>query len=367
VSGGAATVTGAAAGLRARVRVPLRGFELDLELESRPGTPLALCGPSGAGKTSALRILAGLLAPAAGRVALGDEVWLDSERGVDLAPERRRCGLVFQDYALFPRMSAWRNVAYGIPAPRRERRAAALTMLDRFGVADLAEARPGSLSGGERQRVALARALASRPGALLLDEPLSALDAATRRGAIERLRGVLAELDVPTVLVTHSFDEAALLAGSIAILDRGRVVQRGDAAAISASPASPFVADFAGAAVLRGEASGEPGGLTLVRLRGGGELRSVDPAGGPVAVSVFPWEISLEPPGAPHSDSMLNRVAGEVTSLTTVGNRTRVGIALPQPLTAEITEDSAARMKLEPGTRVVAAWKASATRVVGGR
>ncbi len=167
------------------------------------------------------------------------------------------------------------------------------------------------------------------------------------------------------MLVTHSFDEAALLAGEIAILDRGAIVQRGDAATISARPASPFVADFAGAAVLRGEASAEPGGLTLVRLEGGGELRSVDSARGPVAVSVFPWEVSLEPPGAAHADSMRNRVSGEVTSLTTVGNRTRVGIALPQPLTAEITADSATRLKLKPGTRVVAAWKAAATRVVG--
>ncbi|MGE5407535.1 MAG: ATP-binding cassette domain-containing protein [Syntrophothermus sp.] len=351
--------------LRFRLEAPLRSFELDLDLAARAGGPLALCGPSGAGKTSALRAIAGLLRPRAGRVALGAETWFDAARGIDLAPERRRCGVVFQDYALFPRMSALRNVAYGIQGSGRERREAARAMLARFGVAGLAEALPGSLSGGESQRVALARALAADPGALLLDEPLSALDAATRRGAIEELRRLLAELEVPTVLVTHSFDDAALLAAEIAILDRGAVVQRGDAATISARPSSPFVADLAGATLLRGEASAEPGGLTLVRLEGGGELRSVDPGRGAVAVSVFPWEISLEPPGAVRSDSMLNRLAGEVTSLTTVGNRTRVGISLPQPLTAEITAGSAARLGLRPGSRVVAAWKAAATRVVG--
>jgi molybdate transport system ATP-binding protein len=351
--------------LSASVQAPLRGFELDVELTASAGETLALCGPSGAGKSSLLRAVAGLLAPRAGRVALGDDVWFDAGRGIDLPPERRRCGLVFQDYALFPRMSVWRNVAYGIGGPRSERRVAAEAMLDRFGVAHLAQVRPGSLSGGERQRVALARALAAGPGALLLDEPLSALDAATRRGAIEQLRSLLAELEAPSVLVTHSFDEAALLAGRIAIVDRGAVVQLGDAATISANPASPFVADFAGAAVLDGEASGEVGGLTLVRLDGGGELRSVDPARGRVAVSVFPWEISLEPPDAPHSDSMLNRLPGEVTSLTTVGNRTRVGVSVPQRLTVEITTDSATRLGLRRGSRVVAAWKASATRVVG--
>jgi molybdate transport system ATP-binding protein len=352
------------AALRVRASTPLRDFPLELELTARPGTPLALVGPSGAGKTSLLRIVAGLLAPRWGRVELGAETWFDSERAIDLPAERRRCGLVFQDYALFPRMSAWRNVAYGIERPRRQRRAAALAMLERFGVARLADARPPSLSGGERQRVALARALAARPRALLLDEPLSALDSVTRREALRRLRGVLTQLGAPAILVTHSFDEAALLAGTLAIVDRGAIVQTGSAAEISARPSSPFVADFAGAFVLRGAASGAAGELTLVRLEGGGEVRSVDAARGLVAVSVFPWEISLEPAGRPSGDSMLNRVAGEVTSMTTIGNRARIGISVPQPLSAEVTAESAARLGLRPGARIVAAWKASATRLI---
>jgi molybdate transport system ATP-binding protein len=357
-------VSGAA--LWVEVEAPLRQLELALALEARPGEPLALVGPSGAGKTSVLRILAGLLRPRRCRVGLGEEVWLDGERGVELAPERRRCGYVFQDYALFPRMSALRNVAYGAPGSRAERRAAALRMLERFGVAGLAEAKPPSLSGGEAQRVALARALASRPRALLLDEPLSALDSSTRRHALAELRAVLGELGVPVVLVTHSFDEAAVLASELAIVDRGAVVQRGDAATISASPASVFVAGFAGAAVLRGEAEPDPaGGLTLIRLAGGGAARSTDPARGAVAVCVYPWEVSLEPAGAHAEDSVQNRVAAEVASLTTIGNRTRVGLRLPQPLTAEISADSARRMGLREGDRVTAAWKAAATRLVG--
>lgn len=364
----AAAGDGVAGGaLVADVRTPLRGFELELEARAAAGSPLALVGRSGSGKTSMLRAIAGLLSPREGRVELGDAVWLDTERGVDLAPERRGCGFLFQDYALFPRMNAWRNVAYGIGGPRRERRSAALAMLERFGVAALAEARPPTLSGGERQRVALARALAARPPVLLLDEPLTALDSTTRRAALGELRAVFAATAAPVVLVTHSFEEAAVLAGELVVIDAGREVQRGTAAAISAAPASAFVAAFAGAVVLRGVASGE-GDLTLVRLPGGGEAWSADRARGPVSLSVFPWEISIEAggaaPGAGSADSRLNRLACEVTTVTTVGSRTRVGLAAPAPLVAEVTAASAARLGLRSGARVIAVWKATATRLI---
>jgi molybdate transport system ATP-binding protein len=350
--------------LEAAVSTPLRGFSLEVELTASPGESLALVGPSGAGKTSLLRVIAGLMTPESGRVAIGGESWLDTGRSVDLPTERRRCGLVFQEYALFPRMSAWRNVAFGIELPRRQRRIAAVEMLDRFGLSRLADAVPGALSGGERQRVALARALAADPQVLLLDEPLAALDTTTRRRALGELRDVLLELRVPTVLVTHSFEEAALLAERLAIIDSGAIVQTGSPAEVSARPRSPFVADFAGAVVLRGDATSEPDELTLVRLEGGGEIRSVDDARGPVAASVFPWEISLEPPGAPAHGSALNHIEGEVSSVMTVGNRARVGIAVPQLLSAEVTAHSAEAMGLRPGRTVTAAWKASATRLI---
>jgi molybdate transport system ATP-binding protein len=350
--------------LAVAARMPLRELELSLELEVGAGERLALAGPSGAGKTTALRIAAGLVRPAFGRVALGEETWLDTGAGVELPAERRDCAVVFQEYALFPHLSAWRNVAYGMRGPRRERQGRAVELLDRFGIGGLAEARPGSLSGGERQRVALARALASRPRALLLDEPLAALDPGSRRDALRELHGSLAELRIPVLLVTHSYDEAALLADRIAVIDRGRIVQSGDAAEISTRPRSAFVADFAGAAVLEGEASREQGGLTLVHLRGGGVLRSTDEAAGPVAASVYPWEISLQPPGAPVADSMLNRLPGEVASLTPIGNRVRVGLSVPEPLSTEVTARSAGAMGLRPGSHVVAAWKATATRLI---
>ncbi len=350
--------------LEGRIEVPLRDFALEVELTVGAGERLAVVGPSGAGKTTLLRALAGL-APARGRVALGDEVWLDSERGVDLPPERRPCGYLFQDYALFPHLSAWRNVAFGLRgAPRAARRARARELLDRFGAAHLADARPGELSGGERQRVALARALAAEPRLVLLDEPLSALDATTRSRSLRELDRLLTGLEVPVAIVTHAFDEAALLGTEVAVLDRGLIAQRGSAAELSARPSSAFVADLTGAAVLEGEASAEPDGLTLVRLDGGGTLRSVDPASGRVAVSIHPTEISLEPPGTAHEDSALNRLEGTVTSLTAVGNRVRVGLALPQPLTAEITARSAEALALRPGSAATAAWKATATRLI---
>ena len=352
-------------GLRAAMRLGLRNFDLNLELSIDPAQRLALVGPSGAGKTTVMRLIAGLLRPQEGRIALDGEAWVDTGAGVDLAPEERGCGYLFQEYALFPRMSAWRNVAYGIRgAQRSERRTLAIELLERFGCADLADAEPGALSGGERQRVALARALAPRPALLLLDEPLSALDPSSRAASLRELDSLLAGLEIPILIVTHSFDEAALLGERIAVLDRGEVVQQGTPAEVSAEPASAFVADFTGAVVLRGSASVDPDGLTAICLDGGGTVRSTDGAIGRVALSVFPWEISLEPPGAAHSDSALNRVGGEVRSLTVVGNRVRVGIALPQALTAEVTARSVAALGLRPGSPVTAAWKATATRVV---
>ena len=350
--------------LAASASTSLRDLRLGVELEVRAGSPLALAGPSGAGKTSVLRIVAGLLRPEAGHVTCGGERWLDTARDLDLPPERRGCGFLFQGYALFPHLSASENVAYGLSGSRRARRTRAVALLERFGAAPLADARPRELSGGERQRVALARALARRPRALLLDEPLSALDTRTRAAAARELAAAIVSADVPTLLVTHDFTEASLLADEVAIMDAGRVVQRGTAAQLADSPSSPFVADFTGAVVLNGEAARTEGDLTVVSLDGGGEIRSTDIGRGPVAASVYPWEIAIEPPGARGGGSALNRLEAEVLSVTAVGNRARVGLLARQHLTAEITGVSASRLGLARGTRVSATWKATATRLI---
>jgi molybdenum ABC transporter ATP-binding protein len=352
--------------LRAEAQTRLGALDLDVALTADGGRCLALAGPSGAGKSSILRVIAGLLRPSAGRVECAGALWLDTAAGVNVPPEERRCGYVFQDYALFPHLSAWRNVAYPLRhLPRGERRTRALELLERFGLAELADASPATLSGGERQRVALARALALEPSALLLDEPLSALDTRTRANAARELGAVLRDSGVPALLVTHDFTEAALLGDEVGVIDRGRVVQQGTAAELAANPASAFVADFTGAVVLTGHAAPAADGLTRIELDGGGAVTSTDTASGPVAVSIFPWEISLEPAAqAGLTSSARNHVRAEVLSLTPVGNRVRVGLAGPQPLTAEITAAAQHALELRPGTRVTATWKAAATRLI---
>jgi molybdate transport system ATP-binding protein len=340
-------------------------LRLDVELAVQAGQCLALAGPSGAGKTSVLRVAAGLLHPAHGRVQADGQIWLDTERGIDVPVERRRCGYVFQDYALFPHLSAWQNVAYPLPrVGRSRRRSRALELLERLGLGERAEARPASLSGGERQRVALARALARGPQVLLLDEPLSALDPRTRAAATRELADILHASEAPALLVTHDFTEAAQLGDRVGIIDAGRIVQEGTPSELAAAPHSAFVADFTGAVVLTGTARAAADGLTHVELDGGGKVVSVDAAEGPVAVSVYPWEIAIEPANEQSHGSAQNRLAAQVRSMTTLGNRVRLGLAGPQPLAAEITQAAAEQLGLRCGAMVTAAWKAAATRLV---
>jgi len=344
----------------------IRELSLDLAFEVEAGAPLALVGPSGSGKSTALRLVAGLTRPRRGRIVCGGSTWLDTDAGLDLAPERRRCGYVFQDYALFAHMSAWRNVAYGLDGVRgRRRRDGALELLERFGVLPLAEARPSDLSGGEQQRVALARALAARPRALLLDEPLAALDVSTRASAGRELGRLTTEAGVPTLLVTHDFVEAITLTDRVAVIEGGRIVQQGAPEKIAAQPASSFVAEVTGSSVLFGSCRRGASGLAEIALDGVGLVRSTDQApAGPVAISVHPWEVALEPAGAALHGSQQNRLPAMVRTVTRIGSRVRVGLDVGQPLVAEVTEPALEQLQLAPGTAVTAVWKASATRAI---
>ncbi len=338
------------AALRLDFTLPLRDFELRLALAAE-GT-VALVGPSGAGKTSVLRVIAGLARPKRGTVVLADEVWFDAARGVDLQPEQRRVGFVFQEYALFPHMDVRANVAYGGRARVDE-------LLVRFRIAHLADARPAQLSGGERQRVALARALAREPAVLLLDEPLAALDAHTKRQVRGELSELLRDLGLPTLLVTHDYEDAAALADEVGVLVDGQLRQLAAPAELVARPRDAFVASFTGANLLHGVARRAGDDLTEVRLPGGEQLFSSDPGDGEVGVVVYPWEISI---ARSHSiDSALNVVRGEVGSIVEVGNRVRVRIG---PITAEVTSSSAERLELARGGVAYATFKATGTRLV---
>ncbi len=342
------------------VRVALPRLEVRAAFDVADGV-LALVGPSGAGKTTILRAVAGLARPADGRVELDGRVLFDAA-GVDLPPEQRAMGLVFQHYALFPHLSVARNVAFGLGGRRRAAHDPRVTRtLERFGIRHLADERTRSLSGGERQRVALARAVASGPKALLLDEPLSALDAATKGQVASELGEHLRALGLPAVLVSHDFADVVGLADRVAVMERGRIVQTATAGELLEAPASAFVAAFAGVNWFPGTAS-RRGHLTAVRTTDGAVLLSTEDAEGPVGAVVRPWDVALST-SLPQGSAM-NALDGPVQRVAPVGNRARVTVGSHPPVVAEVTDESAERMGLAPGVRVVATWKATGTRLV---
>ena len=232
-----------------RIRARAGGFDLDAAVAG-DGAPVVLIGPNGSGKTTLLRVVSGGHPPLAGRICVGEHVLYDSEGGVCLPPEQRRIGYVPQGYGLFPHLSVVDNVAFGLAAarprqPRDQRRTAAAALLDEIDCGHLAERLPATLSGGEKQRVALARALLSEPDMLLLDEPLAALDAATRRDMRGYLAGHLATRGKPALVVTHDVrDVHALEAPAVYAMEEGAVVQSGSPADLAAHPASDFVREF---------------------------------------------------------------------------------------------------------------------------
>lgn len=223
--------------------MPLHG-----QFACQPRELLALVGPSGAGKTSMLRCLAGLMRPARGRITVGHTTWLDTERGICLPPQQRHVGLVFQNYALMPHLNALDNVALSLlHLPARERRAKAAHWLDHVRLsADQQARRPAHLSGGQQQRVAVARALAREPRLLLLDEPFSAVDQMNRQGLYDLLADLRQELHIPIVLVTHDLTEARHLADQLVVMDAGQVLQQGTPARVYRSPRNARVADLVG-------------------------------------------------------------------------------------------------------------------------
>jgi molybdate transport system ATP-binding protein len=311
-----------------------------------------------------LRAVAGLLAPDEGRIVLGERVLLDTESDVNLPPDLRRVGLMFQDGALFPHMTVAHNVGFGLRRLGRRRSAGASRVsevLDRFGIAHLDAARPPELSGGERQRVALARAVAADPDVLLLDEPLSAVDTVTRSRVANELARHLRDLALPTIFVSHNFEDVVGLASRIAVMESGRIVQEGTASELLQAPTSPFVAALTGVNYFTGTGRAL-GDLTEVAIGPDAKrIFSTDAVIGSVAVVVYPWEVSVA--RAHPQGSALNALSGPIERVTSLGNRARVTVGSEPPIVAEVTEDSARHLSLAPGLPVVANWKATGTRL----
>ena len=312
-------------------------------------------GPSGAGKSTVLRAIAGLRAPDRGRIALGQDVWFDAARRVDRPPEARSVGLVFQEYALFPHMTVRANVGFGGKGGVDE-------LLERLGIAHLAGERPGRLSGGERQRVALARALARDPGVLLLDEPMSALDAHTRAGVRAHLQEVLARLRLPTLVVTHDFRDATALADRIGVILDGRLHQIASAAELVRHPRDAFVASFTGGNVLPGDARPLRSGGAEVRLDAGATVRSAEAGEGRVGVAVYPWEleVAVDAPAA----NGVNAIGGPVASIAPEGDRVRIQVG---ELVAECDAAGAERLGVRRGGHVWLLFDPRSARIVDVR
>ncbi|MGF1431705.1 ABC transporter ATP-binding protein [Kitasatospora sp. LaBMicrA B282] len=345
------------AALQAHLRVERPGFTLDLELACAAGEVVALLGPNGAGKSTALRALAGLLPLSGGRLELDGRLLADPATGRHVPAERRPVGVVFQDYLLFPHLSALDNVGFGLRCrgrSKKDSRTEAAGWLDRMGLAEHAAARPGKLSGGQAQRVALARALAVHPRLLLLDEPLAALDARTRLEVRSQLRRHLAEFEAVAVLVTHDPLDAMVLADRLVVIEHGAEVQSGTPAEVARRPRTDYIARLVGLNLYQGTGEGR-----LVKLPDGAVLEAAEAVDGPAFAAFAPGAVTLyrERPTASARNLWELTVAG----LDLHGDQVRAELTGALPLAADLTPAAAAELDLSPGTRVWASVKAAQT------
>jgi len=347
-------------------------FQLEADLRAVAGEVLGVLGPNGAGKTTLLRALSGLDALSTGSIRLGDLTLDDAATNTFVPPERRPVGLVFQNYRLFPHLDVRDNVAY---APRvqglgrRQARAAADTWIERFDLTALAARRPHQISGGQAQRVALARALAADPKLLLLDEPLSALDAQTRLDVRSQLRSHLKHFTGPVLLITHDPLEAMIMADRLLVIEKGRVVQQGSPADVARQPATQYVARLVGLNLYAGSldaitrcVSLDDGGTFMVTLED--ELAAGDRAGRSelrVLVGLRPAAITIHTTRPAHA-SPRNVWKGTITGLELLADRVRVQVDATPPALVDISAAAVADLDLGAGTAVWLSAKATETQ-----
>lgn len=369
----------------------LNTFHLSLRFSAKSGQTIVLLGESGSGKTTVLRLLAGLLYPERGHILLDDTLYFDSMMHIALPPQERPFGYVFQDYVLFPHLNVFENIAFGLHAqhlPRQLIRQRVGKALEQVHLSGFEQRRPAQLSGGQQQRVAIARALALQPALLLLDEPLSALDVQTRREIRQELHRILAEVGITTVLVTHHYLEALVFGQQILVLDAGKVIQQGDQRDLLTYPRSSYVAELIGVNFFRGHiVRQETNTLYVIQLQNGTQSMEIVAAlkehtptekvltsGEDAYVIVDPQSITLHQT-APES-SARNVFRGEIVHVLRLGisplridgenEHVRISILLNEDmplLTAEITEASALHMELHEGKTVYASFKATEASV----
>jgi molybdate transport system ATP-binding protein len=369
----------------------LKTFHLAVTFQAEKGQTTVLLGESGAGKSTVLRLLAGLLYPQQGKISLDGVTYYDSVRRIVIPPQERPFGYVFQDYVLFPHLTVFENIAFGLRAQRMpgsviEKRVK--QALEQVNLGGLDQRYPAQLSGGQQQRCALARALVLQPQLLLLDEPLAALDVQTRREVRQELRRILTETKITTLMVTHQYLDALLFGDQILVVDQGRIVQQGGQRELREYPRSSYIAELVGVNFFRGHIHAFEASTTCVirvEAEDGQELpievvatlreqeleidpeQTLAPIGTEVFVIIDPRSITLHQ--TPPEGSARNIFSGAILNIVQQGgiagdkdDRVRVSIALSNeiaPLTAEITAASAERMQLREGAPIYATFKAT--------
>lgn len=347
-----------------------RDFTVDIAIHIERGVTVLL-GPSGHGKTTVLNMIAGIITPDSGVISLGNSPFFDADRGINVDMEKRNIGYVFQDYALFPHLSVFENVAFGLRArhlPSGTIRMRVMRELERLGIASLQDEIPSRLSAGQCQRVALARTIVIEPCILLMDEPLSALDTQLRARVRNELKILLRQLSIPTLIVTHDALDAIGLGDTVMVMEQGRIVQQGTYDALLAQPASRFVAEFVESNAYAGQLKSVNGqGEAIVTLEKGIDIHAVlddaqmEECTHTLLVVIHPWDVALMK--TPAMGSIDNVLQGEILGIFPLRDRVRVLIDAGIRIIAEMTRVSLDALKLKEGSVVHAGFKAMAVRV----